>query len=71
MCKFNPMLYIFVKIANEIMSFLFSKICNIYIPKKWHHNEVLCLFILVIICNLLNVIGTGDGNFRRHIFERM
>jgi hypothetical protein len=39
--------------------------------KTWHGNEVLCLFILTIIFTLLNVIGTGDGKFRRHIFEKM
>jgi hypothetical protein len=39
--------------------------------KPWHHNEVLCLFILTVICTLLNVIGIGDGKFRRHIFEKM
>jgi hypothetical protein len=53
------------------MSLKFERICNIYILKKWHCNEVLCLLILEIICILLNVIGTGDGKFRRHIFEKM
>jgi hypothetical protein len=61
----------FVKIPNETMSLKFERICNIYILKKWHCNEVLCLLILEIICILLNVIGTGDGKFRRHIFEKM
>jgi hypothetical protein len=39
--------------------------------KTWHRNEVLCLFILTIIYSLLNVIGTGDGKFRRHFFEKI
>jgi hypothetical protein len=60
----------FIKIPNETMSFKLKKICNIYILKTWHGNEVLCLFILAIICNLLNVIGTSDGKFRRFIFEK-
>jgi hypothetical protein len=34
MCKFNPMLYIFVKIPNETMNFKFKGICNIYILKN-------------------------------------
>jgi hypothetical protein len=50
--------------------FKFKRICNIYILKTWHRNEVLCLFILAIICTLLNAIGTSDGKFRRLIFEK-
>jgi hypothetical protein len=71
MCQINLMLYFLVEILNETMNFNFKEYVIFVSFKTWHHNEVLCLFILTVICTLLNVIGTSDGKFRRHIFEKM